>query len=112
MMHGLALIINHTYKKFVPYKINSFLSWLLTFNFVNISFLMFRSESISDFLVISGKMFILGNSYSANIINSDVSIFNFSILLLSFAVCFCFNNSTYLINKLLNSHSKIKILEL
>ena len=107
MMHGLALIINHAYKKKFPYKINSFLSWFLTFNFVNISFLMFRSESIADFLIILGKMFTFGNSYSVNNINSDISIFNSSILLLSFAVCFCFKNSNYLIDKLLDSHSMV-----
>ena len=34
--HGFGLIINHIYKKYINYEINSFIKWFLTFNFINI----------------------------------------------------------------------------
>lgn len=43
-MHGLGLVVNHLWKK-KKLHMPSFLGWLITFNFVNISFVFFRSKS-------------------------------------------------------------------
>ena len=46
-MHGLGLVVNHVWKK-KKLPMPSFLGWLITFNFVNISFVFFRAKSVPD----------------------------------------------------------------
>lgn len=48
-MHGLGLVVNHIWKK-KKLPMPSFLGWLITFNFVNISFVFFRSKSLEGAL--------------------------------------------------------------
>jgi len=50
-MHGLGLVVNHIWKK-KKLPMPSFLGWLITFNFVNISFVFFRSKSLDGALSI------------------------------------------------------------
>lgn len=47
MLHGAALIINHNWKK-KKKKLPGWLAWFITFNFVNVSFVIFRAKSIED----------------------------------------------------------------
>ena len=99
LLHGLGLILNHCFRKFTLFKINKFFAWFLTFNYINLSFLMFRSENLNDFLKIFTKMldykFIIYNHY----LNIDISNHQLIILILSMIICFYFNNSNYLIGK-------------
>ena len=99
LLHGLGLILNHCFRKFTLFKINKFFAWFLTFNYINLSFLMFRSENLNDFLRIFTKMldykFIIYNHY----LNIDISNHQLIILILSMIICFYFNNSNYLIGK-------------
>ncbi len=44
-MHGAGLVVNHVWKK-KKRKIPAWLGWLITFNFVNISFVFFRAKSL------------------------------------------------------------------
>jgi alginate O-acetyltransferase complex protein AlgI len=44
-MHGLGLVLNHIWRK-KKLPMPSFLAWLITFNFVNVSFVFFRSKSL------------------------------------------------------------------
>lgn len=46
-MHGLALVIYRTWKKY-NLKMNRVLAWLITFNFVNLSWVFFRAENWAD----------------------------------------------------------------
>lgn len=46
-MHGAALVINHIRKK-KKKKFHPWISWLLTFNFLNISFVIFRAKDMSE----------------------------------------------------------------
>jgi D-alanyl-lipoteichoic acid acyltransferase DltB (MBOAT superfamily) len=46
-MHGLGLVVNHYWKK-RKLRMPAWLGWLITFNFVNISFVFFRSKSLGD----------------------------------------------------------------
>ncbi len=46
-LHGLALVINHNWKK-KKKKLPHWVAWLLTFNFINISFVIFRAKHIED----------------------------------------------------------------
>jgi D-alanyl-lipoteichoic acid acyltransferase DltB (MBOAT superfamily) len=46
-LHGIGLITNHYWKK-RKIKMNKVLAWLITFNFVNITFVIFRAKEWSD----------------------------------------------------------------
>ncbi len=50
-MHGLGLVINHIWKK-NKLPMPSLLGWLITFNFVNVSFVFFRSKSLEGALAV------------------------------------------------------------
>lgn len=56
VMHGLGLIVNHNWKK-KKIKLPKAFAWFLTFNFVNLSFVMFRAKTVSDALKIYKGMF-------------------------------------------------------
>ena len=45
-MHGLGLVLNHYWKK-RKLPMPGFLGWLITFNFINLSFVFFRSKSVA-----------------------------------------------------------------
>ena len=55
-VHGTALVINHYYKS-KKYKMNNILAWFLTFNFLNLSFVIFRAESMQDAFNVFRGMF-------------------------------------------------------
>lgn len=44
-MHGAGLVVNHAWKK-KKRKMPAWLGWLITFNFVNVSFVFFRAKSL------------------------------------------------------------------
>ena len=105
VLHGFGLIINHTYRSFVNFKISKYLSWFLTFNFVNISFVYFRTTEINNANIILKKMidfrFFINNEMA-----NDKFLINFidnmNILLcfgISFVVCIFFHNSYKLLDK-------------
>ena len=99
--HGVGLIINHSFKNYVNYKIPNLVSWFITFNYVNISFVFFRSETMADALLIIKKMFNLNllGGYDINFsINNLFFLFlnNFNLIicfLLSIVICFYFKNT-------------------
>ncbi len=48
-MHGFGLVVNHVWKK-KKRHMPVFLAWLITFNFINISFVFFRSKTVEGAL--------------------------------------------------------------
>ena len=46
-LHGLGLVTNHYWKK-RKIKMNKFLAWFITFNFVNITLVFFRANDIDN----------------------------------------------------------------
>ncbi len=48
LFHGFGVIINHYWQKKVKIRLNRFLAWLITFNFVNITFVFFRAQEWND----------------------------------------------------------------
>lgn len=55
-LHGLALVINHKWKK-KKKKLPSWLAWFITFNFINVSFVLFRAKNMQDaFKVLRGMI--------------------------------------------------------
>lgn len=55
-LHGIGLVINHYWRK-LKIKLNRLLSWIITFNFINFTFIFFRSNDIDDALKILSGMF-------------------------------------------------------
>ncbi len=47
-MHGVGLVINHYWQKKTKIKLPNFIAWALTLTYVNVAFIFFRAESISD----------------------------------------------------------------
>jgi len=47
-MHGVGLVVNHYWQKKTKIKLPNLLAWALTFTYVNVAFIFFRAESISD----------------------------------------------------------------
>jgi alginate O-acetyltransferase complex protein AlgI len=107
--HGFGLIVNHVYKKYVDLNISKYLFWFLTFNFVNISFIFFRTDKIENVIIIIKKMFMINFSILDHLLKDKFLInftnhFNLIIcFLLSIIICIFFKNSyTLLNNKYLN----------
>ena len=106
-LHGLGLVVNHTFRRFLNYRMNSLLACFFTFNYVNITFVFFRSKNIEDALNILKGMFGL-NGYSYPDL-SNFSIYIILILFLSVIITFVFKNTNYLIENFnsLNLENKI-----
>lgn len=58
-LHGIALVIHRIWKSF-NLKMPKLLAWFITFNFVNIAWIFFRSTSVDDALKVLKGMFGLG----------------------------------------------------
>ena len=95
ILHGLGLVLNHIYRKFFSYNINKILACFLTFNYVNITFIFFRSKTIEDTLnILKGMMGYNGFNYP-NFSNFNIQII--LIMFLSIIIVFIFKNTYYLI---------------
>ena len=94
-LHGLGLVINHTFRRFLNYRMSSLLACFLTFNYVNITFVFFRSKNIEDALNILEAMFG-ANGYGYPDL-SNFNVYIILILLLSVIITFVFKNTNYLI---------------
>ncbi len=55
-LHGLGSIIHKLWKK-LDIKMNSFLAWFLTFNFINIAWIFFRAKEWKDAMKVLKGMF-------------------------------------------------------
>jgi len=55
-LHGLALVI-HRFWQTLNIKMNTFLAWFLTFNFINISWVFFRAKEWQDAIKVLDGMF-------------------------------------------------------
>lgn len=54
-LHGLASVI-HRLWRLGKYRLNKFVSWLLTLGFVNFAWVFFRADSVQSALAIINKM--------------------------------------------------------
>jgi len=103
--HGLGLTINHIYKRYFIFNISKFILWFLTFNFINISFIFFRTKEIENIILILKKMFDIKSFFYGDLLVDKLSMkfFNdinlFICFLLSIIVCIAFKNSYELVNK-------------
>ena len=101
LIHGIGVVFNHCKAKFFDFKVYLPLSIFLTFNYVNLSFIFFRSEDFKQAFVIIYKMFnfnSLNISLLQNIFLDQIFLKNLILLVISGVVIFFFKNSDYLIN--------------
>lgn len=56
LLHAIAIVLYHLNK--IKYKIPNFISWLITFNFISLSWIFFRSENVNSALIYIKSMFI------------------------------------------------------
>ena len=54
-LHGVAMVIHRIWKD-MGFKMNSFLAWFITFNFINITWVFFRAKEWDDALKVLGGM--------------------------------------------------------
>lgn len=59
-LNGIGIVLNHYWRK-SKRKINIYLSWFITFNYINITFVFFRAEAWSDAIkVLKGMVALNG----------------------------------------------------
>jgi len=97
-LHGLGLIINHSFRKLCPFQLNKILSQFLTFNYVSFTLIFFRAENFESALNVIKGMLALNN------INGLVNIFtpinSITAFVAAFVICFLFKNTHYIIDQL------------
>ena len=93
--HGVGLIINHSFKKLFQFEINKYVGWFLTFNYVNVSLIFLRSDTLDNSISIIKGMSGL-NGFSFPIFFED-KIYIILILLISILISFTFKNTKYLL---------------
>jgi len=74
-LHGLALIIQRLWSK-LGFKLWTWLAWLITFNFVNITWVFFRAKEWDDAVKVLGSMFSLDDVVLPNILESRLPFLN------------------------------------
>ena len=60
LLHGVALVIHRLFSK-TKLKLNKFVAWFITFNFVNIAWVFFRATSFNDAFKVLKAMFGMGD---------------------------------------------------
>ncbi len=103
LMHGLGLAINHTFNKFFKIELNGVFSWFLTFNFVNFTFIFFRSKNLEQSFDMIKAMFDFNLAKLNYIILADFQKF-ILLISISFVLVLCFKNSY----RLFDNYLKIK----
>jgi len=82
VLHGLALIIQRIWSR-LGIKLWTWLAWLITFNFVNITWVFFRAKEWDDALKVLSAMFSLkGLELNFNYLQVMIILFGFAIILL------------------------------
>ena len=83
---------------------NKYIACFLTFNYVNLTFIFFRSENLETSInIIKGMLGLNGFDLP---IYSDDKMYIILVLLISILITFCFKNTNYLIEKFNPSNVK------
>ncbi len=98
LLHGLGLVVNHIFSKFFTFKLPKLLNWILTFGFVNLTFVFFRTQNFNDGLLIISKMFGLYGFEENQFLDKD--FYKLVLLVITcFAINMLFKNSYELFSK-------------
>jgi D-alanyl-lipoteichoic acid acyltransferase DltB (MBOAT superfamily) len=96
-LHGLGLITNHIYRKLFEYKLNKYIACFLTFNYINLTFIFFRSSSLKNSVDIIKGM--LGFNGFESIVYFEDKTYIMATLLAAIIISYSFKNTNYLIEK-------------
>ena len=94
-LHGLALMIHRQWNQ-LGFKLNSILSWFLTFNFINIAWVFFRAKEWGDAMKILKGMFLTKPefSYQMLLLSKQDSVYKLYIFfILAFVIVLFAKNS-------------------
>ncbi|MDC1054088.1 MBOAT family protein [Alphaproteobacteria bacterium] len=109
IIHGVGLIVNHYFKFIFRININKYISLLITFTFVSIAWIFFRSENIYDAISIFFSLFTF-NDFEPKIYRLDNSERWLTICIISVLVIFFFPNSNRFYEKYISKFRIIKYL--
>ena len=87
LLHGLGLVVNHIFNKLFNFKLLKIFSWFLTFTYVNLTFIFFRTQNFDDSIIVISKMFGLNKIGEGVFLTKD-----FYILIALIIVCFIINS--------------------
>jgi D-alanyl-lipoteichoic acid acyltransferase DltB (MBOAT superfamily) len=59
-LHGTGLVVEHAFGG--KLRLPAWLRWAITFNFVVVGWMLFRSQSLSDFLTLLGRLTVPGSA--------------------------------------------------
>ena len=119
ILHGIAMITHRTYRfilesknltkaKFLQSRFYKLLCLFITFNFVNIAWIFFRSENVGGAIrLLEGMINPLDTNQITKAINNINMIGNMTFIIVAFIIVFAFKNSIDLIN---DFKPKLKIL--
>lgn len=61
-LHGIAIIIQRMWTKNIKFKMNQWIGWFITFAFINITWILFRADSLGEAVAFLQKMIPNGNN--------------------------------------------------
>ncbi len=115
-LHGVALVIHRIWSE-LGFKMNKFLAWFITFNFINITWVFFRAKDWEDALKVLKGMFglsgivlpnfllaklgflkSLGVGFGGFMVNIDGNFFVILLIILCFFLILIFKSSSNLID--------------
>ena len=100
LLHGLGLVINHIFNKLFNFKFPKLFGWFLTFNYVNLTFIFFRTQNFDDGILIISKMLGLNKIGEGIFLIKDFYIL-ISLIICCFIINSLFKNSYELFSKYL-----------
>ena len=84
-LHGVAIVIHRCWQK-LNFKLNKIITWIITFNFVNFTWIFFRAKSFEDAMKVIRGMFF-------GEFKIDVNYLEIFFVVLAFLVVLLFKNS-------------------
>ncbi len=84
-LHGVAIVIHRCWQK-LNFKLNKIIAWIITFNFVNFTWIFFRAKSFKDAMRVIRGMFF-------GEFKIDVNYLEILFIVLAFLVVLLFKNS-------------------
>jgi len=84
-LHGVAIVIHRCWQK-LNFKLNKIIAWIITFNFVNFTWIFFRAKSFEDAMKVIRGMFF-------GEFKIDVNYLEMFFIVLAFLIVLLFKNS-------------------
>jgi len=99
-LHGIGLIINHIYRRYIKFSLGYLTSRFLTFVYINFTFVFFRSESLDNAFFILKKMIGFDLIKNIDLFKLDIDLNSLLAFIASLLICFFLKNTNWLISRL------------